>query len=143
MRRAAFTAFLVPLALGLSACGRQEPLTKQLLLGHTWAHNASECGTRFLKFSETAMEVYDRGHVSALAVKNLVQVPDHPEDLLLVVDPGDTGGSTADADMIAYLLENNGGRLKLVAQGSPIELIPATADDANAKRFDRMACPTT
>lgn len=134
------------IALGsfaLGACGSTSAPAREELLARTWSPSSAACGQEYLKFSETAFEAHHTGRPSsALEVLDIVPVPENPTNVMVVIGPNPPGSGNAvsEQDRVAFLLEVSGRRLKLLAQGSPQQMLPIAPGDPNAGRFDRVAC---
>ena len=128
--------------LALVACSAQnDPATKDLL-SHTWAPALEACGTDYLRFTPTAFEVHNGRGASALQVFKYTTVNSYPNAVMVVVGPHEPGSSVAvaESDKVAFVLDLSNDRMKLVGGGSPAHLQPATADNPNVQRFDRIRC---
>jgi hypothetical protein len=130
--------------LALTACGHEQGYGRKQLLSHDWAFDSAGCGHDFLRVTADDLEFHaSDGPTSSLAVLNVVDIPEDPENVMLIVYPSHPTVRPADEDLGALLFELSDEHLKLIGQGSPAKLNRITADNPNARRFDRIACPIT
>ena len=143
MRGEMAAQFLTMVAcLALVGCSAQNSPGTNELLSHTWAPTAEACGTDFLRFTPTALEVHNVRGVSALQVFKYTTVDSYPNAVMVVVGPHEPGSSeaVAESDKIGFVLDLSNDRMRLVGGGSPTHLQPATAENPNVQRFERIRC---
>jgi hypothetical protein len=141
VKRILFVAPLIAgLSIGSAACGRTDNSGAiKALVAQAWSPRVQDCAVEFVRFSHTRIELQPKGRASSeLVVTSILNNPEYPDDVMVVVD---AGNSMAESSRLAMVFDVSGERLKLVGEGSPTHLHPVEPGSPNAIAFNLVRCP--
>jgi hypothetical protein len=73
-------------------------------------------------------------------VWDIIEPAKAPGTVMIVTSEEGIRERPADENLYALLLERSGDRMKLIAQGTPLDLVPVDPASTNAQRFDLIPC---
>ena len=131
------------LVFGVEACSRPDSGAAKDLVSQAWSPRMGSCPSEFVKFSDKKIELHPVGRAaSELKVSQIVNNPQHPRHVMVVIDPEGSSGFREN-DQLAMVFDLSGERLRLIGQGTPTNLHEVGPGNPNAKAFDLVRCPST